>query len=1183
MKWSAAQLWFLFSVCCSRISNAFENGTCLPNGVVPEMRENFTNGDGESYPMGIVVATWVSAQLTSAAMEILISEVLGYNIRIDPTAAASSIDAIYGALGCATWTNITNRGCDNRKIRIHFMSESWMFGRRDLLDDLRNQYKADVPLGGGDMGYVGDAGLYVQQSVIDAAQSAEGLALEYYKSYNASWHSPWLYFDALSGINITGSFMKCSESLLNDNSTVFSYWKISGDDDGVIVTNKKYAAKCLDDYLWKSPTCRSDSAKCILWVTGGDGWDLVAVMQRSAVFNMPIACGVASGYGNYLAVNKQHKTLLYWWTPDNSFLDVNPTLMQMAPHSAFQWTQGDQTTTVGTELAKMVSSDLRFLSPEVAKFVESVQFELSEVNDLMRAFQAENATRLGTACDWLKANEARWKGWIPDPTLCLRGFGLYDEVNAVYPSSRLGATTCRACPPGTYSKIFADGVGETTYLCEVCGAGTQQPAAGAAECEVCPQGTSKAKQTTDDCTPCAPGSYQDEQGQISCKACPAGTTTLLLGVKSGWRADCGCTSGNIDVESDSAQAAICQPCSDGLHCPILSTLDILHSGTSPLGDDFVAKILPGFFSTRSKPLEVFKCTSEAQCPGGTPNTCGADRIGTPCGECPSSTFWNKSKCAECSTWALVGWIIGVVLIFLCLIFAYYFLNAPMTAKASTLFSTTCGIGMMINMLQTLGIIGGMTVDWPVTLGNILGVLQIFAFDIDGLGFACISGSNAVIRYVTTVVFFPCGLVWLCSCGFISRLTSNWRWDRVKLNSTMGQFLQVGFSTMSSTALVPLICYSHPNGQQSNLKNPNIFCGSEDHTLMVIFGVLLLVFGVCGFLSVCAWLAYRCPHYSNTGRYDLVQSSKFLLGRFRLDVWWYGVPLLVRGPLLALTVVIAPDTPALQVLFCQIILLSYMSLQLYHWPWKAPILNVVDFLSCFLITFLVVVTGFYIPAVTGDLESTFATLSTIVLGLLFAVVGLMVALAVLALFYRAAIGSQKELAIMTAGKTPPPSAVSDDLFDSLQRLNPSTKEDIHEQLEILDVYDLKCLIAALTVLKSEVLPALDVRRASIASASIASRTNSINSGSLGSSRLTSAAFKAKQNKPSLRTTSRKTTQEGPENWTSRKTTQEEPEKQIETRTTQSTASEEGEGHERSEPEIANEPKAEDNSEQESSWV
>ena len=760
------KLGLLFSVCCSLLSHAFENGTenvtenvteiwtCLPNAKLPDTRKNFTNGDGESYPMGIVVPSWASAQLTSAAMEILIEEVLGYNIRIDPTTPSSSVDAIYAGLGCATWTNITNRGCDNRKKRIHLMSESWMFSRQDLLNDLAIQYKADVPLGGGDMGYLGNAGLYVQQSVIDAAQSSEGLALEYYKSYNASWHMPWLYFDDLSAINITGNFLKCSESLLNDNSTMFSVVKITGDNDGFIVTNNnginKYSAKCLDDYLWKAPTCRSDSSKCILWVTAGDGWDIVAVMQRSATYNMPIACGVTSGYSNYLAVPKQHKTLLFWWTPDSSFLDVNPVIMQFVPYSELLYKQGDQTTAMdGTELVKMVSSDLRFLSPDVAKFVEEVKFELTEVNDLMRASQADGATRLGTACDWLKANEDRWKDWIPDPTLCLRGFGLYDEVNAIYPGSRVGATTCRACPPGTYSKIFTDDDG-TTYLCEVCGVGTQQPAAGAAECEVCPKGTFKAEQTTDDCAPCAPGSYQDEHGQVSCKPCPDGTTTLLLGVKTG--ADCGCAMGTIDVANDISQAAICHPCSDGLTCPILSTLDILQSGTSPIGVDFVPKILPGFFSTRSKPLEVFKCTSEAECPGGTPNTCGADRIGTPCGECPSGTFWNKSQCAECSAWALVGWIISVILIFLLLIFAYYFLNAPMTAKASTLFSTTCGVGMMINMLQTLGIIGGMTVDWPVTLGSIFGALQIFAFDIDGLGFACISG------IVSDAIRGDCGLL-----------------------------------------------------------------------------------------------------------------------------------------------------------------------------------------------------------------------------------------------------------------------------------------------------------------------------------------------------------------------------------------------------------------------------------------
>ena len=65
--------------------------------------------------------------------------------------------------------------------------------------------------------------------------------------------------------------------------------------------------------------------------------------------------------------------------------------------------------------------------------------------------------------------------------------------------------------------------------------------------------------------------------------------------------------------------------------------------------------------------------------------------------------------------------------------AYYFMNAPMTAKASTLVSTTCAIGMMINMLQSLGIVGTMTVEWPVNINGIFQFLQ-----------ACTSGPSTVI-------------------------------------------------------------------------------------------------------------------------------------------------------------------------------------------------------------------------------------------------------------------------------------------------------------------------------------------------------------------------------------------------------------------------------------------------------
>ena len=149
----------------------------------------------------------------------------------------------------------------------------------------------------------------------------------------------------------------------------------------------------------------------------------------------------------------------------------------------------------------------------------------------------------------------------------------------------------------------------------------------------------------------------------------------------------------------------------------------------------------------------------------------------------------------------------------------------MTAKASTLFSTTCGVGMMINMLQTLGIIGGMTVDWPVsfhlhyaktilffcgvllplqfffpdsslvldvlaqvTLGNIFGVLQIFTFDIDGLGFACISGSNPVIRYITTVPQSICLVMFLSFLGLNSLGCVFFKWIRFDMYVYLCKYL-----------------------------------------------------------------------------------------------------------------------------------------------------------------------------------------------------------------------------------------------------------------------------------------------------------------------------------------------------------------------------------------------------------
>ncbi|CAL1140870.1 unnamed protein product [Cladocopium goreaui] len=255
--------------------------------------------------------------------------------------------------------------------------------------------------------------------------------------------------------------------------------------------------------------------------------------------------------------------------------------------------------------------------------------------------------------------------------------------------------------------------------------------------------------------------------------------------------------------------------------------------------------------------------------------------------------------------------------------------------------------------------------------------------------------------------------------------------------------------MSSTALVPYICYAHPNGLRSNLKYTNVFCRTDEHTAMVIAGSLLLAFGVCGFWGFAAYLAHMCPKWCSTGNFRRVQR-----------------------PLLALTVVVAPDYPAVQCLACQIILMTFMAVQIYNWPWKAPILNVVDMVVCFLLVILVAVAGFYVPAVTDGLKTFFEVFNIVALSGLLVLVGVMILASVLALFYRAAIGSQQELKIMTVGKTPPPSQVASVLVRQIAALVSKSDEQMAAKLEKLGVYDLQALQLASSILQNEVVDATD---------------------------------------------------------------------------------------------------------------
>eukprot|EP00913_Durusdinium_trenchii_P031416 g29411.t1 len=158
---------------------------------------------------------------------------------------------------------------------------------------------------------------------------------------------------------------------------------------------------------------------------------------------------------------------------------------------------------------------------------------------------------------------------------------------------------------------------------------------------------------------------------------------------------------------------------------------------------------------------------------------------------------------------------------------------------------------------------------------------------------------------------------------------------------MGTFIQVGFATLSALSLQPLMCYQHPNGLYSVLKYPSTFCGHSEQVIMIAIGMVLMTIFVLGFFAACSLAAWKMPTWSLEKNHRWVQSFTFLTGKFRLDAWYFGTPLLLRGLGLGVTVALGTDRPEVQISLASVVILLYLCTLVRVWPWKARVLNVAD--------------------------------------------------------------------------------------------------------------------------------------------------------------------------------------------------------------------------------------------------
>ena len=177
---------------------------------------------------------------------------------------------------CSDPTNIADRGCDDEGVaRFHIHMESWVNGYPLVWQNIQNLYPKSAPVNLGNMGYQGTSSEYVTRPVLQSAKQAEGLALQYYAFYNASWYDPAKYFESITAINASKFMMPCTLSIMADAPTAARHVQFTGDVDGVVSENGTYTSlKCHEGYWWLPPSCRANVSACLPYNTGGI-WVLV--------------------------------------------------------------------------------------------------------------------------------------------------------------------------------------------------------------------------------------------------------------------------------------------------------------------------------------------------------------------------------------------------------------------------------------------------------------------------------------------------------------------------------------------------------------------------------------------------------------------------------------------------------------------------------------------------------------------------------------------------------------------------------------------------------------------------------------------------------------------------------------------------------------------------------------------
>jgi len=643
----------------------------------------------------------------------------------------------------------------------------------------------------------------------------------------------------------------------------------------------------------------------------------------------------------------------------------------------------------------------------------------------------------------------------------------------------LDAAQCFFCAPGQSSNSPGSAV------CDLCEKGYAQPSAGRRSCEACPPGFVAGDMGASECKPCLSGgfvagpgqaeclycdvgSFSNESGQSSCTQCPGGMTTQQKGSRS--VIDCACPQG--EYCAGTYPQCICKSCPEGMTCNFGSMAENLvgppHSGERPL-------VKPGFYTTKERPLSVYFCRNKGDCPGGDPQVCKNNLVGLVCAVCEEGWSMKGDTCVKCSegnTGVLV--IAPIVGIIICII-TYYSGNRPVEVNADMTLGASCVFGFAVTIFQIFASFDQLTVPWPGGVKDFFGGSKFLVINPRALSAECMVNGSTVVRQYLVRFFLPTAvLVAMLICyaaakvlGRCNVLPERRRWQLAKVINSICQIYNAIFIALTAIAAVAFQCYSHPNGESSLVQYPTVICGSDDHRAIMAMSVILLITFVAPFIGVQIWANIHTIKVRANPRDATLHTMRFrfMMYRFRPDVWWWGTIFTIRQTLLAFAPLLEPDDPHTQCVFIVAVLTIYTVNACFFWPWKSDELNFLDAVSMTLIVILVAAVSSVMPA--SALTAGHLRLMTAILILIAIFAAFFAIYCVLMVCSRGTLNLIGIFGVHEQRLKKPESLahLAEDLYKLCGYIAAAPAQDLVESLLFLNSYDLRTVRGCIDVFKA----------------------------------------------------------------------------------------------------------------------